>query len=79
MKSSAKNNKAPAQKAAPKTPGRANYLFLTAGVTLLAVSYVVMYAENDPNGFFALYVCPITLVGAYGWILFSLLYRSRST
>ncbi len=59
--------------------GRINYLFLAAGVALLAVSYIVMYVENDPNGFFALYVCPFTLVGAYCWILFSLLYRSRST
>ncbi|WP_237073340.1 hypothetical protein [Prosthecochloris sp. GSB1] len=58
--------------------GRSNYLFLGIGVAVVALSYIVMYDENSANGFFSLYVCPATLVLAYGWILFALLYRRRS-
>jgi len=63
---------------APMPLEKINYLFLGIGVAVIALSYIVMYAENSADGFFSLYVCPVTLVLAYGWILFSLLYRRRS-
>lgn len=58
--------------------GRTNYLFLGIGVAVIALSYGIMYLENSAKGFFSLNIAPVTLVGAYAWILFALLYRKKA-
>ncbi|MEI8185644.1 MAG: hypothetical protein WCG19_03005 [Chlorobiaceae bacterium] len=57
--------------------GAINYIMIALGALVIAGSYGVMYLEKEVNGTFALFVSPITLVAAYGWIIFAVLYRSK--
>lgn len=55
--------------------GAVNYLFIALGALVIALSYTIMYIEQEVDGFFALDIAPFTLVGAYLWILFAIFYR----
>ncbi|MBN1928904.1 MAG: hypothetical protein JW764_05130 [Chlorobiaceae bacterium] len=57
--------------------GAMNYLFIALGAAVLALSYTVMYIEQEVDGFFALDIAPFTLVGAYLWILFAIFWRGK--
>ena len=54
-----------------------NYVMIAFGVLVIGASYMGMYLERDVDGFFSLSISPITLVGAYAWIIFALLYRKK--
>ncbi|MCX6179650.1 MAG: hypothetical protein NT163_09875 [Chlorobiales bacterium] len=54
-----------------------NYIMIALGALVIAGSYGIMFLEKEVDGFFALYVCPITLIAAYGWIVFAVLYRPK--
>ena len=58
--------------------GAINYIMIALGTLVIAVSYLGMYVEREVDGIFALYISPITLVGAYVWIVFAILYRPKS-
>jgi hypothetical protein len=70
--------KQPAEKAVVTMPlGAVNYILIALGALVIAVSYGVMYLEKDADGFFALFVSPVTLTLAYTGIAFAILYRPK--
>jgi hypothetical protein len=70
-------NKA-AEKAVTMPLGTINYIMIALGALVIAGSYWGMYLEQEIDGFFALYVSPVTLIGAYIWVAFALLYRPKA-
>ncbi len=78
MKSSAKKHKGGKNIKKPMPLERINYLLIGIGVAVIVFSYSIMYLENSAHGFFSLNIAPVTLVGAYAWILFALLYRKKA-
>jgi len=54
---------------------RDNYLFLSFGVLGILAGYLMMYLENDVDGFLSLTVSPLLLVASYIWVVFAILYR----
>jgi hypothetical protein len=62
-------------KAMPLEP--VNYIMIVLGVLVIALSYWGMYLERAVDGFFALFVSPVTLIGSYLWIVFAVLYRPK--
>ncbi len=68
-------SKKAAEKAEAMPLGAANYLMIALGASVIAASYWGMYLEREVDGVFALFISPVTLVGAYLWIAFAVLYR----
>ena len=66
-----------AEKAAEMPLGAVNYIMIALGALVIAASYGIMFIEKEVDGFFALFVSPISLVAAYGWIIFAVLYRPK--
>lgn len=58
--------------------GAINYIMIACGGLVIAGSYLGMYLERDIDGFFSLFVSPVTLVAAYAWIVFAVLYRKKT-
>ncbi|MBM3163000.1 MAG: hypothetical protein FJZ79_06735 [Chlorobi bacterium] len=58
--------------------GTVNYIMIACGALVIAGSYLGMYLERDVDGFFSLYISPLTLVAAYAWIIFAVLYRKKN-
>jgi predicted MFS family arabinose efflux permease len=54
-----------------------NYILIAFGALVIAGSYWGMYLEREVDGFFALFISPVTLIGAYVLIAFALLYRPK--
>ena len=54
-----------------------NYIMIALGVLVIAASYWGMYLERSVDGVFALFISPVTLIGAYLWVAFGLLYRPK--
>jgi hypothetical protein len=78
MKSSAKKQQPkPAEKAAAMPLEPVNYILIALGALIIAASYGIMFLEKDVDGFFALFVSPITLTFAYTGIAFAILYRKK--
>lgn len=63
----------------PKTMalGTVNYIMIALGALIIGASYWGMYLERNVDGFFSLFISPVTLVGAYVLIAFALLYRPK--
>ena len=55
-----------------------NYLMIAFGALVIAGSYWGMYLEKSVDGWFSLFISPVTLVGAYVWIIFAVLYRPKA-
>jgi fatty acid desaturase len=72
-----KQPKKAADKATAMPLAAINYIMIALGALVIAGSYWGMYLERAVDGFFALYVSPVTLVGAYLWIAFAVLYRPK--
>jgi len=68
----------PAEKAVTMPLGAINYLMIAFGVLVIAGSYWGMYLEKAADGFLALFVSPLTLIGAYLWIVFAVLYQPKA-
>ena len=54
-----------------------NYIMIVLGAVVIAASYWGMYLEHEIDGVFALFISPITLIGAYLWVAFAILYRPK--
>ena len=54
-----------------------NYIMIAFGALVIAGSYWGMYLERNVDGFFSLFISPVTLIGAYLWIAFGVLYRPK--
>ncbi len=52
-----------------------NYIMIALGALVIAASYWGMYLEREVDGFFTLFISPVTLIGAYLWVAFGVLYR----
>ncbi len=72
-----KQNK-PAEQIAIMPLGATNYLMIALGALVIAGSFLGMYLEKAVDGVFALFVSPVTLVGAYVWIIFAIVYRPKA-
>lgn len=57
------------------TFGPRNYLMLAGGLSIIVITFVLMYMEGEVDGFFSLNIAPITLTGSYIWIGFAIMYR----
>ncbi|TCD48961.1 hypothetical protein E0L29_02190 [Chlorobium sp. N1] len=57
--------------------GRTNYLVIAGGAALIVLSFWAMAIEHRVDGFFALNVAPVLLVGAYAAVAFGILIRPR--
>jgi hypothetical protein len=57
--------------------GAINYIMIAFGALVITASYWGMYLEGDIDGFFALFISPVTLIGAYLLIALALLYRPK--
>ncbi len=55
-----------------------NYMMIALGGLVIAASYLGMFIEQEVDGIFALFISPVTLVGAYLWIIFAILYQPQS-
>jgi len=55
-----------------------NYLMIALGALVIAGSYWGMSLEKSVDGLFALFISPVTLVGAYVWIIFAVLFRPKA-
>ncbi len=55
-----------------------NYIMIALGALVIAASYWGMYLERSVDGVFALFISPVTLIGAYLWVAFGLLYRPKA-
>ena len=64
-----------AEKAAEMPLGAVNYIMIALGALVIAGSYGIMFLEKEVDGFFALFISPVALVSAYGWIIFAILHR----
>jgi hypothetical protein len=73
-----KQPKKAAEKAAVMPLGTINYIMIALGALVIAGSYWGMYLEKEVDGFFALFISPVTLIGAYLWVAFALLYRQKT-
>ncbi len=71
----------PAEKAVEKPAAMPleaiNYSMIALGALVIAASYWGMYLERDVDGIFALFISPVTLIGAYLWVAFAILYRPK--
>ena len=54
-----------------------NYIMIAFGVLVIAGSYWGMNLEGQVDGFFALFISPLTLIGAYLWVAFAVFYRPK--
>ena len=66
-----------AEKAATLPLEAINYIMIAFGALVIAGSYLGMYLEKEVDGVFALFISPVTLIGAYVLIAFALLYRPK--
>jgi hypothetical protein len=67
-----------AEKAVTMPLGAINYIMIALGALVIAGSYWGMSLEREVDGFFALYISPVTLIGAYLWVAFGVLYRPKA-
>ena len=58
--------------------GAVNYIMIALGALVIAASYGIMFLEREVDGLFALFVSPVTLIGAYLWIIYAVLYRPKT-
>ncbi|MEI6756768.1 MAG: hypothetical protein FDX18_07405 [Chlorobium sp.] len=58
--------------------GTVNYIMIALGALVIAASYGIMFLEREVDGVFALFVSPVTLIGAYLWIIYAVLYRPKA-
>jgi uncharacterized BrkB/YihY/UPF0761 family membrane protein len=72
-----KQQNKPAEKTAAMPLGAINYLMIALGALVITGSYWGMYLERSVDGVFALFVSPVTLIGAYAWVAFAVLYRQK--
>ncbi|MEI6847621.1 MAG: hypothetical protein WCK32_06245 [Chlorobiaceae bacterium] len=72
-----KNQHKPAAKAITMPLGRVNYIMIAIGVLVIAGTYFGMSLEREVDGFFALNISPFTLIGAYIWIAFAIMYKPK--
>jgi hypothetical protein len=55
--------------------GRRNYLTLVAAFILIVTAYAGMWIENEFEGFYALYVAPLLLMGGYVLVAYGIFKR----
>ncbi len=58
--------------------GAVNYIMIALGALVIAASYGIMFLEKKVDGVFALFISPVTLIGAYLWIVYAVLYRPKA-
>jgi hypothetical protein len=54
---------------------RKNYILLIVSFALILVAYSGMWIENEFDGFYALYIAPILLMGGYGLVAYGIFKR----
>jgi hypothetical protein len=55
--------------------GRMNYILLGMAFVLILTAYGGMWIENEFEGFYALFVAPILLFGAYSLVAYGIFKR----
>jgi hypothetical protein len=55
--------------------GRTNYILLGTAFALILTAYSGMWIENEFEGFYALYVAPLLLMGGYGLVAYGIFKR----
>ena len=52
-----------------------NYILLIIGVALIFIGFLMMYLENEIDGFISLYLSPILIVGGFSEIVYAIMKR----
>jgi len=52
-----------------------NYQVLGVGLVLIFVGFLIMYLENEVNGFISLFISPLLILGGYGTVIYSIMTR----
>jgi len=50
-----------------------NYILLIIGIALIFVGFLIMYLENEIDGFISLYVSPVLIVGGFAEIVYAIM------
>lgn len=50
-----------------------NYILLLIGIALIFVGFLMMYLENEIDGFISLYISPILIVGGFSEIVYAIM------
>lgn len=67
------------KKTTPMLFDKTNYTLLGIGVALIIVGFLIMYLENEIDGFISLYIAPIMIVGGFGEIVYAIMKKSNET
>ncbi|TNE70730.1 DUF3098 domain-containing protein [bacterium] len=55
-----------------------NYLLMGIGVALIVVGFIIMYLENEIDGFLSLYVSPVIIMAGFAEIVYAIMKKSPS-
>ncbi|NCP84242.1 MAG: DUF3098 domain-containing protein [Bacteroidetes bacterium] len=56
-----------------------NYILLIIGITLIFIGFLIMYLENEIDGFISLYVSPVLIVGGFSEIVYAIMKKSTKS
>lgn len=56
--------------------GKENYLLVAFGVVLIFVGFLLMYFENEIDGFISLFISPVLIVGGFAEIVYAIMKKS---
>lgn len=56
-----------------------NYILLLIGIALIFIGFVMMYLENEIDGFISLYVSPVLIVGGFSEIVYAIMKKPAKT
>lgn len=56
-----------------------NYQVLGIGLVMVFVGFLIMYLENEVNGFISLFISPLLILGGYGTVIYSIMTRKDKT
>lgn len=77
---SKRTNSVKQKSAAPKEMlfTKQNYLLVGIGVALIAIGFLMMYIENEIDGFISLYISPVLIMSGFGEIVYAIMKKSPS-
>ena len=62
----------------PMLFGSQNYIYLLAGILMIAVGYIGMYLESAKEGFYSLYITPLLVIGGFVVVVLAILKSEKN-
>jgi uncharacterized membrane protein HdeD (DUF308 family) len=54
-----------------------NYILLAIGIALICIGFLIMYLENEIDGFISLYISPVLIVGGFAEIVYAIMKKPK--